>query len=181
MPDDSNTTRIDPIMHPELPDCGVYLHWPVEGESWIHPDDVATVRRLIPSRRILRRTGWDGRYYELHYGDFRMRVRPTLWTRVEGVDLEVGQQVELLGRMGQNDPGIFRICEIAYLPQDQQVVYYLQRGALRMERAYRREDLRPLHVRYRLRSNYFTVDPPGFERSDDIDLLDVGDLEGEGQ
>ncbi|RMF40741.1 MAG: hypothetical protein D6753_10995 [Planctomycetota bacterium] len=162
-----------------MPDCGVYLHWPAEGESWIHPEDVATVRQLIPSRRVLRRLHWDGRYYQLQYGRHRMRVRPTLWTRVEGVDLEVGEQVELLSKMGKNDAGIYRIAEIAFLPQVQQVVYYLQRGDLRMNHPFRREDLRPLHVRHRLRSDFYKFEPPGFDRSADIELLDVGDLEAD--
>ncbi|MEO8269192.1 MAG: hypothetical protein ABI557_05700 [Aureliella sp.] len=161
---------------PELPDWGSYLRWPSDGVDWIHPQDIAVVRQLIPSRRVFRRSQWDGEFYHLHYGETTFRVRPSMWVRVPDIDLDVGQQVELLSCHQQNDPGIYHIADIHFVPANGQIEYALQSDDLRLERGFSRDDLRPLHVKYELRSGYYDHPPATASIPDDVDLLDVGKL-----
>ncbi len=161
---------------PDLPDWGAYLRWPIDGDDWIHPQEVELVRRLIPSRRVFRRSQWDGEYYHLHYGETSFRVRPSMWVRVPDIDLDVGQQVELLSCHQQNDPGIYRIADIYFVPASGQFEYALQGEELRLEHNFSRDELRPLHVKYQLRAGYYDHPPATASIPDDVELLDVGKL-----
>ncbi len=161
---------------PELPDWGAYLRWPSNGDEWIHPQDVELVRRLIPSRRVFRRSQWDGEFYHLHYGEKSFRVRPSMWVRVPDIDLDVGQQVELLSCQQRNDPGIYRIADIYFVPASGEIEYGLQSEELRLKRKFHRDDLRPLHVKHHLRSGYYEHPPATASIPDDVELLDVGKL-----
>ncbi len=163
---------------PELPDWGVYLRWPTDDEGWIHPEDVELVRGLIPSRRVFCRTAWDGEYYQLHYGDVSFRVRPSMWIRVPDVDLEVGQQVELLSRNQHNDPGIFRIAGIYFVPATGEVEYALQNDELTLKRRFHRIDVAPLKIKHQLRQGYYEHPPATSNIPEDVELLDVGRLTG---
>ncbi len=100
---------IEVAYRPDLPDFGVYLHWPAAGLDWIHPDDLPVAERWIPSPRVFRRFHYDGNYYHLQYGDSTLRVQPTMWTSVPRIDVQVGDQVELLSQFGQKDPCIATI------------------------------------------------------------------------
>lgn len=161
---------------PELPDWGVYLTWPMEGHSWIHPADLSLALRLIPSQRVFHRTRWDKTFYQLHYGELSIRVRPTLWVRVEEVDLQVGQQVELLARQGANDPGIFTVCDILFCPRKQVIEFSLSQRGMTLPRKFSREDIRPLRVVQHLRSGYYQHPPQTSQFPPDLDLLNVGEL-----
>lgn len=168
----------DPISYrPELPDWGIYPRWPTKGEGWIHPQDIALVQRLIPSMRVFRRSRWDGTYYWLNYGKHVVRVAPTMWLRVpQTIDLEIGQAVEVLSRDGKNDPGIFRIADILFDSERQEIGYYLYRDQLRIDRRFERDDLKPLEVHHNLRVGYYQHLPQKSALPDDLDRLDVGDL-----
>jgi hypothetical protein len=122
---------------------------------------------------------WDGQYYWLYYGKARLRVKPSLWVHVQPVDLEVGQQVELLSRHGENDAGIFRIREIMLTAGRQEIDYYLRQGEMRISRAFKRSDLRPTCVRYELRAGFFNHQSPKSVPVRDLDTLDVGDVFGD--
>jgi hypothetical protein len=161
---------------PDLPDWGVYLRWPADDDLWIHPDDVDLARHLIPSPRVFRRSMWDGQYYWLHYGKLRVRVKPSLWVQVQRIDLEVGQQVEVLSKHGENDAGIFRIREILLVPERREIEFYLRQGDLKIARGFTRSDLRPTYVRYQLRSGFFQHQCPKSVPVQGIDTLDVGDI-----
>lgn len=161
---------------PELPDFGVYLRWPIEGVDWIHPDDRAVAKGLIPSRKVLRREKWDGEYYWLRYGDQTIRVHPSMWVRVAETDLAVDQQVELLSCHGEHDAGIYRIAEIFFETKSQSIEYVLRRDRLEIPHFFQREDLRPLHVTHKLRDGFYQHAPPKSQLPPGIDLLDVGDL-----
>ena len=164
---------------PELPDWGVYLSWPTDGQSWIHAADLSLAVRLIPSRRVFHRTRWDRTFYQLHYGDWSIRVRPTMWIRVDAVDLQVGQQVELLSREGANDPGIFTIRDVLYCPRKRVVEFALSQRGMTLPRMYAREDLRPLRVMHKLRSGFFQHAPQRSSLPPDLELLNVGNLTSE--
>ncbi len=56
------------------PKYGYFPWWPEDGDAWVHPDDVATARSMIPSGRIFRRDGTEGDYGVLHYGDVPLRT-----------------------------------------------------------------------------------------------------------
>ncbi len=161
---------------PNLPDWGVYLRWPAEGETWIHPDDLSVAKQLIPSPRVLRRERWDGQFYHLRYGTQVIRVQPSLWLPVPEIDLDVGQQVELLSREQHNDPGIFRIAEILYSVASQACDYLLHGESMRLSKRFSRVDLRPLHIEYQLRVGYYQHRRPTAQIPADVELLDVGDL-----
>lgn len=161
---------------PALPDWGVYLRWPSDGDAWIHPEDVDLVRRLIPSRRVFRRSAWDGEFYQLHYGELTFRARPSMWVRVPDTDLEVGQQVELLSRHQENDPGIFRIAGIFFVPATSEVEYALLNDELTLKRRFSRADVKPLQVKHILRVGYYEHPPVTSDIPDDVELLDVGRL-----
>ncbi len=177
---DRPATSIAPSsFRPELPDWGVYLRWPTAGQSWIHTADLAAALKLIPSRRIFQRTRWDNTFYQLHYGAISIRVRPTMWVRVENLDLSVGQQVELLSHHGENEAGVFTISDMLFSPQKQQVEFYLRRRDMTLPKSFTRKDLRPLVVRYQLRTGYFQHQTPTARLPADLDLLNVGDLTDE--
>ncbi len=161
---------------PDLPDWGVYLRWPVAGEAWIHSDDREIAAQLLPSPRVLRRVHWDGQYYHLRYGTLQLRVQPSMWLSVPAVDLEVGQQVELLSRANHNDPGIYRIADILYSVQSQSIDYYLYGDSLKLEKRFSRADLCPLQVKHYLRVGYYQHRPPTADIPDDVELLNVGEL-----
>jgi hypothetical protein len=161
---------------PDLPDWGVYLRWPAEDDAWLHAEDVALARELIPSRRVFRRSAWDGQYYHLHYGANRLRVRPSMWVSVPAIDLEVEQEVEVLYRHGRNDPGIFRIADIFYAPEQREIEFYLYGQSLRLPRKFSRRDLQPLHEQHELRVGYYAHQPPRARIPEDVELLDVGKI-----
>ena len=124
MSDQSPKIRMDqaaalasPHYRPHLPDWGVYLRAPADGNAWVHPEDLQLAQTLIPSRRVFKRVRWDGEFYHLHYGPHQLRVRPTMWRRTPDVDLEVNQLVELLARSGAHDAGIYRIADILFHPE----------------------------------------------------------------
>ncbi len=175
----SQATVATSSYRPDLPDWGVYLTWPTEGHSWIHASDLSAALKLIPSRRIFQRTRWDNTFYQLRYGTISIRVRPTLWLRVESLDLNVGQQVELLSHHGENDAGICTVEEILFRPGNQQVEYFLRRGSMTLTKSFGRSDLKPLRVTHKLRSGYFPHQPPCGKLPADIELLNVGDLTGD--
>lgn len=92
------------------PKHGFYPWWPQDGDGWVHPEDVAEARRLIPSPRIWRRDGEQGEYVVLHYGELRLRVKHTLWREAPSEGFEVGDQVEVLphGMSNEHFTGVIR-------------------------------------------------------------------------
>jgi hypothetical protein len=96
--------------------------------------------------------------------------------QVPSIDLEVGQQVELLHQLGRNDAGIYRVAEILYSPEQASIEYILTGDSLRIQRKFTRDDLRPLRVRYSLRSGFYRHEIPKAQIPTDVTLLDVGDL-----
>ena len=86
------------------PKYGYFPHWPQDGNDWVHPDDVATARAMIPSQRVFRRDGVDGEYCILHYGDVTLRAKPALWQEVEPEGIEIGDWVEVIARGMLNEP-----------------------------------------------------------------------------
>ncbi len=179
VPDETPVEPSGVSMRPELPDWGVYLRWPEDGNSWIHSEDVAVATELVPSRRVFKRIEWDSEFYHLQYGEHCIRVRPSMWTHVPALDLEIGQQVELLAQFGKHDPGVFRIEDILYDAEKQRVEFALNRGEIVLETLFLRSDIKPVFVKHHLRVGYYQHQPPKLVDDSHAESLDVGDLTDE--
>lgn len=124
------------------PKYGYFPWWPEEGDDWVHPDDVARARSMIPSGRILRRAGRDGAYQLMHYGAVTLRVKPTLWQEVEPEGFEIGDWVEVLSRGLANEPRTGTIAEIAWDDDAGAIRYQIVENGKRIETLYARDDLK---------------------------------------
>ena len=140
---------------PDMPDCGVYLVWPQDGTDWIHPDDVAQVSDWIPSNRVWRRSKFEEGFYRLHYGDHSIRVKPTMWHRVEDQGYSVGDRVEILGRFLENEPCVGRIVEMRFDKRSGRIHYHIATRDLILPRPFLAEDLRALDQKVNLRTSDF--------------------------
>jgi hypothetical protein len=96
------------------PKYGYFPRWPEEGEAWVHPEDVALVRSLIPSGRIFRRDGISGKLVVMHYGNVSFRVHRTLWQEVAHEGFDIGDWVEVLTRGMTNEPHTGQIVEMQW-------------------------------------------------------------------
>ena len=132
---------------PELktdPKYGHYPWWPEDGDDWVHPDDVAMARRLIPGPRIFRRDGRAGDYDLLHYGELTLRVKRALWQAVEYEGLDLGMWVEVLTRGMTNQPHTGTIREMHWDPHSRGVRYQLEVAGAPVPNYYAAEDLRAI-------------------------------------
>lgn len=120
----------------------VLLRWPRDGEAWIHPEDRELARRLLPSDRVFRRERVVKRYNVLRYGRLVLRIEPVLWRIVPDEGFLVGDPVEVLSRLGRNDPGLGAIREMRWCETTQTVWYQLRRGQTDDPRPYAAADLR---------------------------------------
>jgi hypothetical protein len=123
------------------PKYGYFPRWPEDGNDWIHPEDVATARAMIPSGRIFRRESAMGAYAVLHYGDAAIRVRPALWQEVEPEGLNIGDWVEVISRGMLNEPHTGTIREMLWVEEEQAIRYQISSGGRPIERLYAPEDL----------------------------------------
>ena len=136
---------------PQMPDCGAYLVWPCEGQDWIHPDDVAQVNQWIPSSRVFRRHSFDGEYYRLQYGEHSVRVKPTMWRRVDDEGFSVGDRVEVLSHFQENEPCLGVIVEIRFEKSSGRILYSIESRELPLPRPFVATDLVQLTRRPQLR------------------------------
>ena len=131
--------------HPPLktdPKYGHYPWWPEDGDDWVHPDDVARARAMIPSERVFRRDGSEGDYLLLHYGEVTLRVRRTLWQEVEPEGFEIGDWVEVRTRGMHNEPRTGTIAEMLWDQHAGELRYQIVENDRLIETRYSREDLR---------------------------------------
>ncbi len=126
------------------PKYGFYPWWPEDGDQWLHPEDVALARTLIPSPRVWRRDGERGPYVVLHYGDVRLRVKRTLWQEVPPEGFEIGDWVEVLSRGMKNLPRTGVIREMHWEPRAHALRYQIAEGDVPIHNFYAAEDLRPI-------------------------------------
>lgn len=124
------------------PNYRVYSRWPEDGDAWIHPADVRLVRRLIPSARVFRYDGREGKFLVLKYGRFRVRVLPSLREAIRGDGFDLGDQVEVCSRMGKNRPFVATISEMHWNAHHRVIHYRLRRRNMTLARPYTAEDFR---------------------------------------
>jgi hypothetical protein len=126
------------------PKYGYYPWWPENGDDWIHPEDVALVRTLIPSDRVFRRDGAKGPYIVLHYGELRIRVVRSLWQEIGGEGYEIGDWVEVLSRGQLNTPRTGTIREVHWDRAARARKYQIFENDQPISTWYYAEDLRPV-------------------------------------
>ena len=124
------------------PKYGYYPHWPENGNDWVHPEDVEPARQMIPSQRVFRRDGESGRFFVLHYGEARLRVKPALWIEVPWEGFEIGDWVEVLARGMHNAPRTGIIREMLWDDRAEAIRYQIQEQDQLASEFYGREDLR---------------------------------------
>lgn len=124
------------------PKWGYFPWWPEDGDAWVHPDDVSLARAMIPSQRIFRREGTTDEYVVMHYGDVRLRVRPTLWQEVPHEGFDLGDWVEVLSRGMRNEPRVGVIREMLWDERAGAMRYQIADAGQPIEQLYAREDLR---------------------------------------
>lgn len=146
-------------MRPELPDYGVILRWPQEGVDWIYPEDLSLAEAMLPGKRVFRRQSFDGEYYHLWYGSQCIRIKPCLWLRVAGEDLEVDDQVEVLAQLGRAEPLIGQIQEKLYDPHQGRIYYLLRNREVLLTTEYSASDLQRLSSRPQLREPNYIHQP----------------------
>jgi hypothetical protein len=124
------------------PKYGYYPWWPEDGDEWVHPEDVALARQLIPSARVFRRDGEQEAFVILHYGNLRLRVKRTLWQEVAPEGFEIGDWVEVLSRGYRNTPRTAVICEINWDSNARGLRYQVEEIDKVIPNWYSAEDLR---------------------------------------
>lgn len=131
-------------MHPLKtdPKYGCFPWWPEDGNGWVHPEDVAQARAMIPSGRVFRRDGTDGEFLLMHYGDITLRVRRTLWQEVEHEGFELGDWVEVLSRGLRNEPRTGVIREILWDERTNVIHYLITENDVPINEPLTRDDLR---------------------------------------
>jgi len=158
-------------MRPELPDYGVYLQWPEEGDSWIHPDDRQLVESLIPSDRVFCRESFDGAYYHLRYGELTIRVLPSMWLAIGGEDFHVGDQVEIASHNDKNSPGVGVISEVRFAQEQQRIQYTVLQREFPLPTHFLAEDLVNLTSHERLDEPRTIHPPQRMSPTSDVDYL----------
>src|SRR4051794_16299072 len=123
------------------PKYGCFLRWPQDGNEWLHPDDVALVRTLIPSQRIFRRDGVEGEFHRLHYGDITFRAKPALWQEVSYEGFDIGDWVEVLRRGMCNEPRTGVVREMLWDDRERAICYQICDNEVPIADLYAREDL----------------------------------------
>ena len=123
------------------PKYGYFPWWPEDGDEWVHPEDVATARSMIPSERVFRRDGASGPYLVMHYRELRLRVRRTLWQEIARPRFEIGDWVEVLTRGQTNAPRTGTIRDILWDEHAQEVRYQISEAGRPIEQRYSDRDL----------------------------------------
>ena len=138
-------------MQPRFPQYGCFLRWPQSGVGWVHPEDAALATRIVPSGRVLRRESFDGTFYHHRYGQYRLRTRPTMWLPLPGEGAELGDEVEVIGRMFERELYVGHLAAMVLVPRKGRVLYRLARAGVLGSRWYLREHFRVLEVKAKLR------------------------------
>lgn len=124
------------------PKYGYFPWWPEDGDAWVHPEDVATARAMIPSNRVFCRDGMSGQYHVIRYGDITLRVRQKMWQEVEAEGLAIGDWVEVQTRGMRNAPRTGLIREMLWEEQAKELRYQLSEAGKPIEKLFAREDLK---------------------------------------
>lgn len=139
------------MLSPKLPDYGCIARWPEDGQGFIHPDDVATVNKIIPSERILRRDFFDGTYYHVRYGEIRFRLRPCLWLPVRTEGIDIGDQVETVGVGMERELFVAQVAGMYFVRRKGRILYRLARAGKMLPKLVLADHLRLLTEKEKVR------------------------------
>lgn len=148
------------IQSPTLPDYGCIPRWPAEGQSFIHPDDVAVATRCFPSERVFRRDRFDGVYYHYRYGQVRFRLRPSMWLKIRPDGIDIGDSVETIGIGMERELFVAKVWGMYYVRRKGCIVYRLRRSGTLVPRLYTSDQLRLLTDKSKVREGYIEYRPP---------------------
>ena len=159
---------------PILPDYGCIPRWPQDGQAFIHPDDVPIATRCFPSERVLRRERFDGVYYHYAYGSLRFRLRPSMWLKVAFDGLDIGDQVETVGRSLERELFVAEIWGMYFVQRKGCILYRLRRGQTTVPNLFTAGELRLLKDKAKVRPGDTVHPTPKW--SGNGELLDGSDL-----
>lgn len=120
----------------------VLQRWPRDGVAWIHPDDRHLAGSLIPSDRVFRCENTEGVYNVLTYGHRVIRIEPVLWLEVPVEGLRIGDQVEVLSRLGKNWPRVGFLREMRWRESSRTIAYQIRERDRNIPTWYAADDLR---------------------------------------
>jgi hypothetical protein len=123
------------------PKYGYFPWWPEDGDAWVHPEDVAAARGMLPSNRVFCRDGSEGEFLLMRYGDVTLRVRRTLWQEVAPEGFEIGDWVEVRPHGMLNEPRTGVIREVLWDERRRAMRYQISENGQLIEQFYSREDL----------------------------------------
>jgi hypothetical protein len=129
---------------PQLPDYGCFLRWPENGQAFIHPEDVATVTRLIPSPRVIKRRAFDGTFYHFQYGKLHFRLRPAMWLPIRSEGIEIGDRVETTGMGLERERFVAEVWGMYYVQRKGCILYRLRRAQQVVPKLYPLDQLKLL-------------------------------------
>lgn len=124
------------------PECGVFLWWPEDDESWIHPDDVDLFKELIPGNRIFIREDHDDDFNLVSYGHHQVRVLPAMWLGVPSEGYRLGDLVEVCSRFGKNEAFTGTVEEMLWNRHTKQIQYQIKKRGNCLPRLYAAADFR---------------------------------------
>ncbi|MEM9644846.1 MAG: hypothetical protein AAF989_07620 [Planctomycetota bacterium] len=155
-----------------FPEYGIFPRWPEDGQSFVHPSDVAIVRRCIPSERVFRRDSFDGTYYQYQYGTTRFRLRPCMWLKVSIDGIDVGDQVETIGQGLERELFVATVWGMHFVRRKGRIVYRLRRGNQLVPNLYTAEHLRLITNKKTIREGFTQHPSPTWDGSGETTPLD---------
>jgi hypothetical protein len=123
------------------PKYGYFPWWPEDGDAWVHPEDVAAARAMIPSQRVFCRDGTAGQFVVMRYGEVAIRVRRVLWQEVEPARFNIGDWVEVRTRGMQNESRTGVVREMLWDDRDLAIRYQIHETGRPIEQLYAEDDL----------------------------------------
>ncbi|MBL8892391.1 MAG: hypothetical protein JNL67_20615 [Planctomycetaceae bacterium] len=118
---------------------GLYPWFPEHGETMIHPEDVVTVKSLMPSGKVFQVVGEDGDYLVLSYGELSFRAKPELFRSVERPHKQIGDTVEVVSKGEQQSA---KVVEIHWHHQKNEPFYVLTINGKKSSKRYWNADFR---------------------------------------
>lgn len=159
---------------PVLPDYGCIPRWPSDGQSFIHPDDVAVATRLFPSERVFRRDRFDGVHYHYSYGKIRFRLRPSMWLKVQPDGIDIGDEVETVGVGMERELFVAHVYGMYFIRRKGRILYRLRRSGVLVPRLYTADQMRLLADKATVRQGDVIHPQPKWsgqgEKMTDVDL-----------